>query len=140
VVTVSVGPISPKVHGAWLGAGAGAGIANALIQLIQSYGVHKALPLSVTALIFTVTPPLVAALGAWLAPLLPSPIKKDIAAQVALLPQPVAEQVYKREPVATVSSAVTAGGPPVAVAGSGAGGGGSAYPASNVSPGSNNTP
>jgi hypothetical protein len=122
---MSVGPVSPKVHGAWLGAGAGAAIANALIQLIQSYGVHKALPLSVTALIFTVTPPAVAALGAWLAPLLPSPIKKDIAAQVALLPQPKAEEVYKREPVA-VPAAVMHGGPPVAVAGTGPGGGSSA--------------
>jgi hypothetical protein len=124
---MSVGPVSPKVHGAWLGAGAGAAIANALIQLIQSYGVHKALPLSVTALIFTVTPPAVAALGAWLAPLLPSPIKKDIAAQVALLPQPKAEEVYKREPVTVPATAtVMHGGPPVPVAATGTSAGSSA--------------
>jgi hypothetical protein len=78
---VSIGPISPKAHGAWLGAGTGAAITQEIINLVQTYG-HTTLPPALTGMLFTVVPALVAGLGAWLAPLLPSALESD-AVQLA---------------------------------------------------------
>lgn len=64
------GPISPKAHGAWLGAGTGVAIANVVTGLIEAYGTHAALPAAAVAAISLVCSPLVAFLGAWLAPLI----------------------------------------------------------------------
>jgi hypothetical protein len=71
-----IGPVSPKAHGAWLGAGTGAAVANEVIQLIQTYG-HTVLPAATTSLIYTVVPAIVAFVGAWLAPLLPAKLEDD---------------------------------------------------------------
>lgn len=63
------GPLSPKFHGAWLGAGTGVAIANVIIGLIETYGTHKPLPQVDVTAINLVVAPLLSAAGAWLAPL-----------------------------------------------------------------------
>lgn len=77
-------PISPKAHGAWLGAGSGAALTAEIIGLIQTYWTHKPLEPALVSLMYTVIPALVAFLGAWLAPLIPSSIESQIAQQSAL--------------------------------------------------------
>jgi hypothetical protein len=67
----SIGPISPKAHGAYLGAGTGSLIANDLIQLIQQYITHAALAPSLVTLIYTVVPALLAFVGAYVTPAIP---------------------------------------------------------------------
>lgn len=64
------GPISPKAHGAWMGAGSGIGAANVIIGLIEAYGTHHALPIAAVSGIDFVVTPLAAFLGAWLQPLM----------------------------------------------------------------------
>lgn len=74
---MNIGPISPKAHGAWLGAGSGAAAGNEIIALIQTYA-HTTLPPATVTLIYTLMPALAAFVGAWLAPLLPSTIWEQI--------------------------------------------------------------
>jgi hypothetical protein len=75
-------PFSPKFHGAWLGAVSGINLGSIIVGLIESYLTHKALPVPLIDLIDTVTGGLVAAFGAWLAPLLPGvSLTKDMLQQ-----------------------------------------------------------
>lgn len=64
------GPISPKAHGAWLGAGSGIAVANIIVGLIQTYWIHKALPGAAVQAIDAVCTAGVAFIGSWLAPLI----------------------------------------------------------------------
>lgn len=145
---MGIGPISPKAHGAWLGAGTGAAIADEIISLVQTYGTHAPLPASTSALIFTVVPAVVAFLGAWLAPLVPASMKRDAARAVTDLPvaAELVPELKKLEPIVeAVDPAfqpVTTGSPSVRVVPVGtvgAGGGGSATSASDVTPGTPGT-
>jgi hypothetical protein len=79
-------PISPKAHGAWIGGGAGAYVANQVVALISQW-THHPLATPYATLIYGVTPPVLAFLGAWLAPLLPQTMTQS--AVVLAPPQPI---------------------------------------------------
>ncbi len=61
-------PVSPKAHGAWLGASSGAGAGTVAVGLIEQYVTHKALPAADVAAVYWVTSAVLAFAGAWLAP------------------------------------------------------------------------
>jgi hypothetical protein len=63
-----VSSISPKAHGAWLGAGTAAAIANVIDGLIQSYWTHAPLPAADTQLTYTLVGIALAGFGAWVMP------------------------------------------------------------------------
>lgn len=60
---------SPKAHGAGLGAGTGATIANLVIQTLQVDVLHRTLSQPATTLVYAACTIAVAYFGAWLAPL-----------------------------------------------------------------------
>ena len=60
-------PVAPKAHGAWLGAGSGAALAQAVIGVIQAI-THTTLAPGFTAAIFALSTPLLAFIGSYLAP------------------------------------------------------------------------
>lgn len=95
-------PISPKAHGAWLGAGSGAALTAEIISLIQTYWTHKPLEPALVSLMYTVVPAAVAFLGAYLAPLIPSSIKSQIE-QSALTPPTLLPQVQVSSSVQSLS-------------------------------------
>ena len=65
-------PVSPKAHGAWLGAGTGALLGQLVAGLLSHYLNHdKSLPTVDVTAITSVCTAVVAFVGAWLAPLLP---------------------------------------------------------------------
>jgi hypothetical protein len=103
------GPISPKAHGAWLGAGSGVAIANVAIGLIESYITHKPLPVAAVAGINLAVTPLIAFIGSWLAPLLAGLTAKQAAAVTPAAVTPAVAPV-----VAPVAAAAAAGGTPAA--------------------------
>ncbi len=61
-------PVSPKAHGAWLGASSGAGAGTVAVGLIEQYVTHKALPAADVAAVYWVMSAVLAFAGAWLAP------------------------------------------------------------------------
>ena len=75
--------LSPKFHGAWLGAVGGVNIGGLVVGLIESYITHKALPLPLIDLITTVTGAVVAAVGSYVAPLLAGLKTSELAALVS---------------------------------------------------------
>jgi hypothetical protein len=74
---MAIGPISPKAHGAWLGSGSGAALANEVINLIQTYVTHAPLPQPTVALIYTLVPALMAFIGAYVVPAIPSSLSQQ---------------------------------------------------------------
>jgi len=60
--------VSPKAHGAWLGAGAGAAVAGVVVGLLQAYVTHHPLPQADITAIYAAMPALLAYVGAYLAP------------------------------------------------------------------------
>jgi len=60
-------PIAPKAHGAWLGAGSGIGLAQAAVGIIQAIE-HHPLAQGYVVGIYMLAGPLVAFIGAYLAP------------------------------------------------------------------------
>lgn len=95
-------PISPKAHGAWLGAGSGAALTAEIISLVEAYWTHKPLDPALVSLLYTIVPAVVAFLGAYLAPLIPSSIKSQVG-QTALTP-------LSMIPTVQVTSSVPGGG------------------------------
>lgn len=60
--------LSPKFHGAYLGAGTAAAISNVIIGLIQSYVTHTPLPAADVQLTYTLVGVILAGFGAWIMP------------------------------------------------------------------------
>lgn len=60
--------LSPKFHGAYLGAGTAAAISNVITGLIQAYWTHAPLPAADVQLIYTVVGIALAGFGAWIMP------------------------------------------------------------------------
>lgn len=67
-----LGPISPKAHGAWLGAGTGSYIASQVIALLQQYVTHTPIPTAAQGLIYGVLPTLLAFAVAYILPAIPA--------------------------------------------------------------------
>ena len=86
--------LSPKFHGAWLGAGTGASVANGITGLIQSYWTHAPLPAASVQLTYTIVGVVLAGFGAWIMP----PGKQPAPAALA--------------PASATADAVTAGSRP----------------------------
>jgi hypothetical protein len=66
-------PISPKAHGAWIGAGTGQAITVAVVGLIEAYGTRGPLPMATVYAIGLVITAALAFFGAYIAPHLPDP-------------------------------------------------------------------
>lgn len=60
--------VSPKAHGAWLGAGGGASAAAVIVGLIQDYWTHAVLPASAVQGIYIVAAAVTAFAGAYILP------------------------------------------------------------------------
>lgn len=60
--------VSPKAHGAWLGAGSGASVAAVIVGLIQDYWTHAALPAAAVQGIYIVVSAIAAFAGAYILP------------------------------------------------------------------------
>lgn len=60
--------ISPKAHGAWLGAGSGSAVAGIIVGLIQDYWTHAPLPAPAIQGIYVLVAAAVAFAGAYLLP------------------------------------------------------------------------
>ena len=73
-------PISPKAHGAWLGAGTGQAIAGVVVGLIQTYVTHATLATPAVQSIYIVISSLLALTGAYILPSGQRPVAAGAAA------------------------------------------------------------
>jgi hypothetical protein len=65
---VARAPLSPKFHGAWLGAGTGQEVANVIVGILQDYVTHAPLTASATQGIYILVSAALAGLGAYILP------------------------------------------------------------------------
>ncbi len=77
-MTNRLGPVSPKAHGAWLGAGSGSYVANTAIGLLQSYVTHAPLSPALVTLIYGAASVLLAFAAAWVLPALPASLVQQV--------------------------------------------------------------